>query len=117
MARARQQRGFERLIPHEVYEANEARRRARRDRGVDSDVSTVGDASEASGRNNDPEDRDPEDPENEATLGDTIEEVLRQLTITMFRRVLVFNDGAATSLYDDQMITTFDVCKPRDPQE
>jgi hypothetical protein len=110
MARARQQRGFERLIPCEVYEANEARRRARRDRGVDSDVSTVGDASEASGRNN-----DPEDPENEATLGDTIEEVLRQSTITMFRRVLVFNDGAATSLYDDQMITTFDVCKPRDP--
>ncbi len=41
MARARRQRGYERLIPREVYEANEARRRARRARGVDSDDWTV----------------------------------------------------------------------------
>ncbi len=49
------------------------------------------------------------DPDKEDTIGDTIEAVLRQSTIAMFRRVLIFNDGAATSLYDDQMITTFDV--------
>jgi hypothetical protein len=88
-----------------VWEADKARRRARRDRGVDSDVSTVGDESEASGRVN-----DPENPENKETLGETIEEVLRQTTTAMFRqRVLMFTDGAATSLYDDQMITTLDV--------
>ncbi len=43
-----------------------------------------------------------------------IEAVLRQSTIAMFRRVLIFNDGAATSLYDDQMITTFDVLRELD---
>ena len=69
------------------------------DRGVDSDVSTVGDESEASGHDN-----NPEDPENKETLGETIEEVLRQMTTAMFRCVLMFTDGAATSLYDDQMI-------------
>ena len=41
MARGRQQRAHERLIPREVFEADEARRRARRARGDDSDDSTV----------------------------------------------------------------------------
>ena len=40
MARGRQQRAHEQLIPREVFEADEARRRARRARGDDSDVST-----------------------------------------------------------------------------
>jgi hypothetical protein len=98
-----------------VWEADEARRRARRDRGVDSDESTDDDENKANDRgNNDPEDPDPVDPENEDTIGDTIEAVLRQSTIAMFRRVLIFNDGAATSLYDDQMITTFDVLRELD---
>jgi hypothetical protein len=115
MARARQQRtARDRLVPREVWEADKARRRARRDRGVYSDVSTVGDASEASGHNNDPEDPDPEDPENKETLGETIEEVLCQTTTTMFRRVLMFSNGAANSLYDDQMITTFNVLRELD---
>ena len=32
----------------------------------------------------------------------------------MFMRVLMFSDGVATSLYDDQMITTFDVLRELD---
>jgi hypothetical protein len=109
MARRRQQNVRDRLIPREVWEADEARRRARRDRGVDSDESTVGNESEVSGRVN-----DPEAPENKETLGATIEEILRQKTTAMFRRVLMFTDGAATSLYDDQMIITFDVLRELD---
>ncbi len=106
MARSRQQQNArDRLIPRDVWDADEARRRARRDRGVDSDVSTVSDESEASGQDN-----NPEYPENEETLGETIEEVLRRTTTAMFRRVLMFTDSrAAISLYDDQMIATFDV--------
>ena len=51
MARGRQQRTVrDRLIPREVWEADEARRRARRDRGVDSDESTVNDENEANDR-------------------------------------------------------------------
>ena len=42
MARGRQQRAHEGLIPREVFEADEARRRARRARGDDSDDLTVG---------------------------------------------------------------------------
>jgi hypothetical protein len=109
MARRRQQNARDRLIPREVWEADEARRRARRDRGVDSDESTVGNESEASGHVN-----DTGAPENEETLGETIKEVLRRTTTAMFRRVLMFTDGAATSLYDDQMITTFDILRELD---
>ncbi len=92
-----------------MWEADEARRRARRDRGVDSNVSTVGDKSGESGQDN-----DPEDPEIEETLEETIEEVLRRTTTTMFRCILMFSDGAATSLYDDQMIANFDVLRELD---
>ncbi len=91
MARGRQQRTVrDRLIPREVWEADEARRRARRDRGVDSDESTDDEENEANDRrNNDPEvPADPVDPEDEDSIVETIEAVLRQLTIAMFRRVL-----------------------------
>jgi hypothetical protein len=113
MARQHQQRSVQdRMIPRAVWDANEARRRARRDRGVDSDESTDDDesvASAASARVN-----DPEDPENEETLGETIEEVLRRMTTAMFVRVLMFTKGASTSLYNDQMITAFDVLRELD---
>ncbi len=68
MARSRQQqRAQDQLIPHNVWEADEARRRARRDHSVDSDVSTVGNKSGVSNQDN-----DPEDPEIEETLEETI---------------------------------------------
>ena len=117
MTRGRQQRtAQDRLIPREVWETDEARCRARRDRGVDSDESTDDEENEANDRcNNDPEvPADPVDPEDEDSIVDTIEAVLRQSTIAMFRRVLIFNDGAATSLYDDQMITPYDVLRELD---
>ncbi len=80
MARQRQQRSVQdRLIPRAVWDANKARRRARRDRGVDSDESTVDNkslASAASARVN-----NPEDPETVETLEETIEQVLRRMTI------------------------------------
>jgi hypothetical protein len=109
MTRRCQRSVQDRLIPRKVWEADEARRCARRDRGVDSDESTVGNESEASGRVN-----NPEAPENEETLVETIEEVLCRTTTAMFMRVLMFTDRAATSLYDDQMITTFDVLRELD---
>ena len=93
-------------MPRADYEALEAKRRARRGRGVDSDEETVvGDKT------------DPEEDQSsveETTKETTIEAVLRQSTVDMFRRVLMFSDGAATSLYDDQMITTFDVLRELD---
>ncbi len=92
-----------------MWEAYEARRRAWRDRGVDSDVSTIGDESGESGQDN-----DPEDPEIKETLEEMIEEVLCRTTTAMFRRVLLFSDGAAASLYDDQMIANFDVLRELD---
>jgi hypothetical protein len=54
--------------------------------------------------NNDPDDKGG----NKEAIEDPIKAAIRRSTSTMFRRVLVFNDGAANSLYDDQMITTFD---------
>ena len=121
MARGHQQRSVrDRLIPREVWEADEARRCARRNRGVDSDESTVGNKNEESnaeenrnrggivqvGQGNDPEDKE--------TAEEAIEAIVHRATTSMFRRVLMFSDGAAISLYDDQMITTFDVLRELD---
>jgi hypothetical protein len=90
-------------MPRADYEALVAKRRARRERGVDSDEETV-----VEDKNNDLED--------EHSVEETIESVTRQMTIDMFRRVLIFSDGAATSLHDDQMITTFDVLRELDDE-
>ena len=99
-ARPRDQRNAaERLMPRAEYEALEARRQARRDRGDDSDDSTVA---------NDDDDQD--DPDHE----DPIEATIRRATTTMFQRILMFNQGAAESLYDDQMIMTFETLRELD---
>jgi hypothetical protein len=34
---------------------------------------------------------------------------IRQTTVDMFKRVLLFSQGAAEALYNDQMVTTLDV--------
>ena len=98
----------ETLMPRADYEALEAKRRARRERGVGSDEETVADKEDdhSGDKNNDLED--------EHSIEETIESITRQVTIDMFRRVLIFSDGAAASLYDDQMITTFDVLRELD---
>ena len=92
-------------MPCTDYEALEARRQARRDRGDDSNDSTV--------VNDDDDDNDQDNPdleeENEAAIDDSIEASIRRAMTTMFQRVLMFNQGAAESLYDDQMITTIEI--------
>ncbi len=80
-------------MPHTQFEALERCRQARRDRGVDSDKSTV-------------QDKDEDDPQEEAA---PLEARIGTTTIDMFKRVLVFSQGAVEALYDDQMITTLDV--------
>ncbi len=97
-------------MPRADYEALEARRQARHDRGDDSDDSTVV---------NDEDDNDDQgnpdlEEENEAAIDDSIEGSIRRATTSMFQRVLVFNQGAAESLYDDQMITTIKILQELD---
>jgi hypothetical protein len=89
----------ERLMPCAQFEAWERVRQARRKRGVDSDELTVQDRDKEDG-----EDKD--DPQEEAAL---IEARIRKTTMDMFKQVLLFSQGAAEALYDDQMITTLDV--------
>jgi hypothetical protein len=110
-------------MPHEVHEADEARRRARRARGDDSEDSTVGNKNEETdnevnrdhgdnvqvGRGNNHEEL-----EEEETTEKAIEATVRRSTTSMFKRVLMFSDGAATSLYDDQMFITFDTLQELD---
>ena len=42
---------------------------------------------------------------------DTIKATICHSTPSMFMRVLMFSQGAANSLYDDQMITSFDTLR------
>jgi len=103
-----------------VFEADEARRCARRARGDDSDNLTVG--------NDNDNDNDgghvvqvgqgnidlKDEGANEETIEDTINATIRRSTTSMFRCVLMFSDGASNSLYDDQMITSFDTLQELD---
>jgi hypothetical protein len=70
------------------------------DQGVDSDESTVDD--------NDDNDNaeEAEDPQGDLAL---VETRIRKDTIDIFKRVLLFSQGAAGALYDDQKITILDV--------
>jgi len=92
-------------MPRADYEALEARCQARRDRGDDSDDSTVVNKDD----DNDQHNPDLEEEMNEAVINDSIEASIRRATTLMFQRVLMFNQGTAESLYDDQMITTFEI--------
>jgi hypothetical protein len=51
---------------------------------------------------------------NQEAIEDPIEAAIRRSTTFMFRRVHMFSDGAANSLYDDQMITTFNTLRELD---
>jgi hypothetical protein len=82
-------------MPCAQFEALERRQQAWRDRGIDSDESTVQD-----------EDKDEDDPQEEAA---PLEARIHETTIDMFKQVLLFSQGAAEALYNDQMITTLDV--------
>ena len=97
-------------MPRADYEALEARRQAWPDRGDDSDDSTV-----VNNDNDDDQDNpDLEEEMNEVAIDDLIEASIRCATTSTFQRVLMFNQGAAESLYDDQMITTFETLRELD---
>jgi hypothetical protein len=87
-------------MPCAQFEALEQRQQARHDRGVDSVESTVQDEDKD-------EDEDGEDdPQEEAA---PLKARIQTTTIDMFKCVLLFSQGAAEALYDDQTITTLDV--------
>jgi hypothetical protein len=86
-------------MPCAQFEARERARQARRERGVDSDKSTIQDKDEDDGDDGD-------DPQEEAA---PLETRIRKTTVDMFKRVLLFSQGAAEALYNDQMIMTLDV--------
>jgi hypothetical protein len=95
--RMRPQTFHERLMPCAQFEALKQRRQARRDRGVDSDEETVQDKDE-----DDNEDDLQEEPA-------PLEARIHTTTVDMFKRVLLFSQGAVEALYNDQMVTTLDV--------
>jgi hypothetical protein len=97
--RIRPQSLQERLMPCAKFEALEARHQARHERGVDSNKSTVND-------DNDDSAEDAGDPQGEPAL---LKTRIRKTTVDMFKRVLLFSQGAAEALYNDQMITTLDI--------
>ncbi len=84
-------------MPHAQFEALKQCQQAWRDRGEDSDEETVRDEDE---------DNNEDDPQVEVA---PLEARIRTTTTDMFKQVLLFIQGAAEALYDDQMITTLDV--------
>ncbi len=85
-------------MPCAQFEALERCRQAWRELGIDSDKSTIEDDN-----NDDAEDAG--DPQGELAL---LKTQIRKTTVDMFKRVLLFSQGVAETLYDDQMITALD---------
>ncbi len=95
----RPQTFHERLMPHAKFEALKQCRQAWRDRGIDSDEETIRDETKD-------EDEDEDDSQKEPA---PLEARIRTTTVDMFKRALLFSQGAAEALYDNQMMTTLDV--------
>ncbi len=89
----------ESLMPCTQFEALEQCQQARRDRGVDSDEETIQDETKD-------KDKDEDDPQEEPA---PLKARIRTTTVDMFKHVLLFSQGAAEALYDDQMVMTLDV--------
>jgi hypothetical protein len=87
-------------MPCTQFEALKACCQVQQERGVDSNKSTIDDS------NNDDDAKDAGDPQGELAL---LETRIRTNTVDRFKRVLLFSQGAAEALYDNQMITTLDV--------
>jgi hypothetical protein len=92
---------MKRLMPRAQFEARERVRQAPCKRDVDSDKATVQDKDEDDGD-------DGNDPQEEAA---PLEARICKTTIDMFKRVLLFSQGAEEALYNDQMIMTLDVLR------
>ncbi len=88
-------------MPCTQFEALESCQQVRRDRGIDSDKLTVQDKDKDDADNGN-------DPQEEAA---PLKARIRKPTVDIFKRVLLFSQGAAEALYNDQMITTLDVLR------
>jgi hypothetical protein len=87
-------------MPFAQFEALEACSQARCDWGINSDESTVKDDNDNGNA------EEVEDPQRDPAL---VETRICKDTVNMFKRVLLFSQGLAEALYDNQMITTLDV--------
>jgi hypothetical protein len=96
--RMRPQNLQERLMPCAQFEALERIQQVRRDKGVDSDKLIIKD-------NNEDDAEVAGDPQGEPAL---LETRICETTLDMFKRVLLFSQGAAEALYDNEMITALD---------
>jgi hypothetical protein len=96
--RPRPQTRQEMLMPCAQYEALKARQQARRDWGVNSDKSTVQDEDKDKDSNDDPREDDV-----------PLEARIHQTTVDIIKQVLLFSQGVAEALYNNQMVTTLDV--------
>ncbi len=86
-------------MPRVQFEALKQCQQAWHDRGVDSDKQTIQDKDK---------DDNEDDPQEEVA---PLEARIHMTTIDMFKQVLLFSQGVAEALYDDQMITTLDVLR------
>jgi hypothetical protein len=86
-------------MPRAQFKALKRCQQAWHDRGIDSDKETVQDK--------DKED-DEDDPQEEAA---PLEARIRKTTVDMIKQLLLFSQGAAEALCDDQMIMTLDVLR------
>ncbi len=77
-------------MPCAQCETLKRRQQAQHDMGVDSEKETIQDKDE---------DDDEDDPQEEAA---PLEARIRKTTVDMFKRVLLFSQGVAETLYDDQ---------------
>jgi hypothetical protein len=86
------------LMPPAQYKALKAHQQAWHDWGIDSDKSTIQDEDKDKDRDDDPqEDAVP------------LKARICKTTVDMFKRVLLFSQGAAEALYNNQMVMTLDV--------
>jgi hypothetical protein len=88
------------LMPCAQFKTLKACCKAQREGGINSDESTFDD------NDNTDNAEEAEDSQVDLTL---VETRIRKDTINMFKRVLLFSQGVAVVLYNNQMITTLDV--------
>ncbi len=86
-------------MPRAQFEAMEAHCQAQHERGIDSNKSIVDDDDDTNAE-------DAGDPQGEPAL---LQTRICKTTVDMFKRVLLFSQGAAEALYNNQMITTLDI--------
>jgi hypothetical protein len=87
------------LMPCAQFEALEQGQQAQHDREIDSDEETIRDKTKD-------KDEDEDDLHEEPA---PLKARIRTTTVDMFKRVLLFSQGAAEAPYNNQMVTTLDV--------